>query len=288
MKPIVLIVEDNETALRGTVELFQMHGMSVITAADVDEVATKLAFAPNIDLVVCDWNLNNDEDGDDSGVKVGSDLRRAGFKQPMALVSGRDSVDLESRKSATQDLRTDSDRPFNFVARKSDFNAGLEERLVSEARAHMISKYEDAKQSISGGFGQNSTLNSSIRAVVSFVPGMQVHSTSNDDYSTADEIESHAVGYETNIRKAGFRAALIDGVLADEDGKPIVSVVSPFVVWFRDLDSRITVDVVGCSRLCIDGTDQDEALRNLAYRMKTGVEEGDVEIGQFVQRHVTL
>jgi DNA-binding response OmpR family regulator len=85
--PRLLVVEDERKLLRALERGLRAEGYEVATAADGDE-GYALAVAQPIDCVVLDWMLPGRD-----GLQLLADLRRAGRRAPVLLLTARDAIE---------------------------------------------------------------------------------------------------------------------------------------------------------------------------------------------------
>jgi DNA-binding response OmpR family regulator len=83
----LLVVEDQKKLLRSLTAGLQQEGYAVLTAADGDD-GYRLAVAERPDAVILDLMLPGRD-----GMRVLRDLRSEGFRQPILILTAKDSVD---------------------------------------------------------------------------------------------------------------------------------------------------------------------------------------------------
>ena len=85
--PRVLVVEDERKLLRGMQRGLEAEGYEVVTAASGEAAEARLA-AQSFDCLVLDWMLPGRD-----GIAILTDLRRAGDRTPVLLLTARDTVE---------------------------------------------------------------------------------------------------------------------------------------------------------------------------------------------------
>lgn len=118
----ILIVEDHQRLLRSLRRGLEVLGFDVLVT-ETGEEGFQLALASEIDLLVLDVMLPGR-----SGFEILSDLRRTGLRQPVLILTAKDSP--EDRQHA-QDCGADGflAKPFAFA----DFLARIEQLLQQAA-----------------------------------------------------------------------------------------------------------------------------------------------------------
>jgi DNA-binding response OmpR family regulator len=106
--PRVLVVEDERKVLRSLERGLQAKGYEVVTAQNGEEALSKALSEP-LDCVVLDWMLPGR-----SGIEVLNELRKAGKKLPVLMLTARDAVEdrISGLDSGADDYLV---KPFAFA-----------------------------------------------------------------------------------------------------------------------------------------------------------------------------
>lgn len=279
MKPVALIVEDKIPSAKTRARLFTALGMLVVTAQSRREAEQKFNYLPNVDLIICDYNLNDEDQDDDGGVQFAQSLRRAGFDGPMVLYSGRDNVDVLKRVAMPDDdgrAMVSEIAPFNDAAQKARMPAGKKEEWLRWALAHLQARMDgDVAAGIEIAL-KYPMAGLDLTKLVELVPGVNLEIASGKEPDTlafaTGEFESHA-------RRNQFKAVLLGAGLLKPDGES-PSLSRPLMVWIKTNGGAVFAEAMGCSEISSAGGSEEEALAALIGRMH------DIGATEGVPRHL--
>ncbi len=252
VRPVTLVVEDDERLLRARKELFTDVGFVVLGASSYEEGLREFRTGPAVDLVILDLNLDRLAPDDRSGVSLARAIRET---KPSPPVIGYSSFfneeDLVPEDRAMFDAYVPKARlaPRELVTLANEW---LELALkYRRSRGHLVARELER-------LGQKYEIRErDFEILRSFLPGLASAGTKQEAESP-DEL----------LRSAGFRVRLI------EPGEPRPSVdgdesriVAPFLLWIRSEADATIAEVSGCPELYQYGHDDDDAIHQLLLLM---------------------
>lgn len=266
MKPLALLVEDNENSLRRRAEIFSSIGISVITAKSVEEADWQIKTSPDVDLLICDINLNVEDEDDEGGIEIAQKIRKENSLLPMVAYTGRISKgQLESKLLSTSN-------PFTF-----HYSKGARERFQED-----ITKWRNAaityRQSRRDNFEtlwnkivekyKISDFDSS--RIKTFLPGNKNKSeySPDADKPTISSTFDSAINLESQLAAAGFSLHIIYNSNNNANGRDedfyFDKVSKPFLIWARKWENEIVdVEVFQHNSLSASGINLENAVKKL-------------------------
>lgn len=119
----ILIVEDHQKLSRSLRRGLEVLGHDVLTT-ETGEEGFELALAQDVDILVLDLNLPGR-----NGFEILSDLRNAGFRKPVLILSAKDSPE-DRRRAQTCGADGFLAKPFAFA----DLLARLDQMVQPSAK----------------------------------------------------------------------------------------------------------------------------------------------------------
>jgi CheY-like chemotaxis protein len=235
-RPIVLLVEDDESGLADRVGLFAASGCTPIAVRSPDDALRELRASPGVDLMLTDIHLLNRE-RDKSGIELARRVRREHADLPVAGYSAYFTDDAE--------LGDDTD-VFDETWIKGKMTYTQIKETVSTCRAlavdHRRRRMERAFRALDELRRRHEARRPEIEMLRELVPG------------TAGR-----AGIEGALLEAGYRLRLVD---ADIRG-----LTKPIIVWLLRVEGRTEAEVYGQPALYADADNDREAIENLVDLM---------------------
>ncbi len=240
-EPVVLIVEDRAGQRMEKARAMVARGCVPITVEGTDAAARELTASPGIDLVLADIHLVPDEKGDKSGVDLARFVKADYPNTPVVGYSAYFSADeLSDADLALFDYRYGKGQStIKEIKVSMDRCADLARESRSQRKNRADARLADSSEGLS-------------ETVLEIVRSASL--------AEVDEVEQV-------LHEAGFRFML---VTIPSAGNP-----EPLIVWVRDQEGSVDVEVYGHSSLYVTGESEEEALEHLIDLIQVYWEELD-------------
>lgn len=228
-QPMVLIVEDMAGQRVSKSAALVKRGCVPLAVEDSDAAARELTASPGIDLVLTDIRLSQRDKQDRSGVELARFVKSAFPDLPVvgysAFVSAEDL--------SPEDLGLFNQTYPKGVQTSKEIRVNMDEcaQLAFESRRRRRDRGEARLASASDG-----------------TPGRMLEIVRSANLAQVEEVERV-------LHEAGFHLKLIK--------IPSTANSKPLIVWVRDQDGTVDVEVYGHSTLYVTGQSESEALEHL-------------------------
>lgn len=227
--PVVLIVEDRAGQRMDRARALVERGCVPITVEGTDSAARELTASPGIDLVLTDIHLVPREENDKSGVEL---ARFVKADYPGIPVVGY-SAFFSAKELPAEDLAV-----FDYQYSKGEKTIQemrvILDRCVALATTARRDRREQGEVRLAEGESGPSEL------------ALEVLRS-----ATLADVE----GVEQVLHEAGFRLKLVK--------LPTAESAEPLIVWIREQEGYVDVEVYGHSTLYVTGATEAEALEQL-------------------------
>ncbi|MEM7494014.1 MAG: hypothetical protein AAF296_11575 [Pseudomonadota bacterium] len=270
MKPLALLLEDNEGVRIERAEQLRNKGLSVLTASSVDEAREHLYSSPSLDLLICDINLDEANPNDKSGYEFAEEARSRFHRVEIVGYSGQFEAKNFKRTEKAQSIFTEM-----FARGKQrEFNSYIADKVEELSQKFDLSSLDNEFKELVGIIRRNllsdQAIGSSLHEFIS-----QLQSITTDLSELAGDFDLAQSGYKIVVFPAQ------DVVALDRSGQNI-KLVRSIPVWCRYENGMWRMEVFGhhsFEATCANRSDGFREILASMYSAKT-------EAADFDQQHM--
>lgn len=254
IKPLVLLVEDEDKERESRAESLRRAGFTAIAVGSVEEAEGELRGAPGIDLLVTDINLDPQKSKDKSGVLLAKRTAALFPELPLVAYSARfekDDLPTEDR-SVFRDYIIKGDlRPIELITKF--------EKWQKLAMDHHQRRREFVTNELHRLVGKYAISDNDFELIREFLPVAEGLSRLSDKKP------------ESVLAEAGFTLKVIGAteairLLTPKDRRLTINV--PIAVWLRCCEDHVIAEVLRFPSLYASGANTSVALAQLLRLMQ--------------------
>jgi CheY-like chemotaxis protein len=261
MRPLVLLVEDNDKERQLRAQLLNEFGFHTISVGSRKEAENELQACPSLDLLVTDINLNSKIPRDKSGVELAKTIREGNHALPIIGYSGR---------FTKGDLAGVDPKLFTstYVKGASKLEQQIED-WKAKAIAYQASKSTQAQSEIERILKSYKISEYDAELLKEFLPKVSAAKSLMSIPTETDELGAP----EVLLAEAGYLLKFISRseakrLLDTEEGEIVaVHVLFPVSVWIRSGEGFVVAEVVNFPMIYASSSTEDDALRQLLILM---------------------